>query len=424
MSKDSKLAGKIKWQIARFSGRLSEGLAKPLRRFIGDMIYGIQASRDVKLSNIARALQEEIKLIKTENRLSRNLAAMDLTEELNRRLCWEGSGLIQDDSVLAVDLSDIRKEYAKKLEYLAEVRDGSTGEIANGFWLCEIIGADVHGDKIVPLYGELYSHTADDFVSENTQLLKAIDLVTGMTGGRGIIAIDRGGDRYKILKPLLQRELRFVIRQKGDRHVILPGGRTVRLRNAVRWCKTTLRYNVVVERGGYKEEKQLGLGCLPVRLPKVPDEPLWLVVIRGFGEQPILLLTNVQPEEGREYPKRIAEIYLTRWKCDESYRFMKQAYNLEDVRVRRYVSLRNTYVLLHSIVYFVSVVIGAKTRLNLLFKKICERAQRLFEIAPFFHYAVAEGIHRILFASSPRPATKEPQQHHNQLRFAFARPPN
>ena len=424
MSKDSKLAGKIKWQIARFSGRLSEGLAKPLRRFIGDMIYGIQASRDVKLANIARALQEEIKLIKTENRLSRNLAAMDLTEELNRRLCWEGSGLIQDDSVLAVDLSDIRKEYAKKLEYLAEVRDGSAGEIANGFWLCEIIGADVHGDKIVPLYGELYSHTADDFVSENTQLLKAIDLVTGMTGGRGIIAIDRGGDRYKILKPLLQRELRFVIRQKGDRHVILPGGRTVRLRNAVRWCKTTLRYNVVVERGGYKEEKQLGLGCLPVRLPKVPDEPLWLVVIRGFGEQPILLLTSVQPEEGREYPKRIAEIYLTRWKCDESYRFMKQAYNLEDVRVRRYVSLRNTYVLLHSIVYFVSVVIGGKTRLNLLFKKICERAQRLFEIAPFFHYAVADGIHRILFASSPRPATKEPQQHHNQLRFAFARPPN
>ncbi len=139
MSKNSKLAGKIKWQIARFSGRLSEGLTKPLRRFIDDMVYGIQASRDVKLSNIARALQEEIKLVKTEDRLSRNLATMDLTEELNRRLCWEGSGLIEDDSVLAVDLSDIRKEYAKKLEYLAEVRDGSMGEIANGFWLCEII---------------------------------------------------------------------------------------------------------------------------------------------------------------------------------------------------------------------------------------------------------------------------------------------
>ncbi len=122
------------------------------------------------------------------------------------------------------------------------------------FGCVKLFGADVHGDKIVPLYGGLYSHAADDFVSENTQLLKAIDLVTRMTGGRGIIAIDRGWDRYKILKPLLRRELRFVIRQKGDRHVILPGGKTVRLRNAARWCKTTPRYNVVVEREGYKEE--------------------------------------------------------------------------------------------------------------------------------------------------------------------------
>jgi len=33
--------------------------------------------------------------------------------------------------------------------------------------------------------------------------------------------------------------------------------------------------------------------------------------------------------------------YLTRWKCEESYRFIKQAYNLEDVRVMSYRALRN-----------------------------------------------------------------------------------
>jgi hypothetical protein len=31
---------------------------------------------------------------------------------------------------------------------------------------------------------------------------------------------------------------------------------------------------------------------------------------------------------------RIVEIYLTRWKCEESFRYIKQCYNLEDIRVR------------------------------------------------------------------------------------------
>jgi hypothetical protein len=28
---------------------------------------------------------------------------------------------------------------------------------------------------------------------------------------------------------------------------------------------------------------------------------------------------------------RIIEIYLTRWKCNESFRYIKQCYNLEDI---------------------------------------------------------------------------------------------
>jgi len=46
------------------------------------MLYGIQASKDVKLSNISRVLNEEIRLIKTENRLSSNLDTVDFTEQI------------------------------------------------------------------------------------------------------------------------------------------------------------------------------------------------------------------------------------------------------------------------------------------------------------------------------------------------------
>ena len=423
MSDDSRLQGKIKRQITRFAGRLTDGWAKPLRRLVGQMLYGIQAAEDVKVSNIARSLNEAIPLIKTENRLCRNLAATDLTDRINRFLVWEGAGRVDADTVLALDLGDLRKEYAKAMEHLATVRDGSTGELAKGYWLCEVIAAHPYGERILPLYGELYSCEAEGFESENAEMLRAIERVGQATDKRGIWAIDRGGDRRKILIPLLDQQLRFVVRQDGDRHILLPGGRKCAAAEAARWCATDLERVVEVERDGRRTRLLLRLGSMEVRLPERTYTPLWLTVIRGFGQEPILLLTNVAPAKDGEHAAWIADVYPTRWKCEEAYRFVKQAYRLEDVRVRSYVALRNMYALVTAALYFVSVVIGAKAKLSLIFKRVCEKAKRFYEIATFYQYAVADGIHRLLFASPGGPAPPPPPSDPGQLLLAFAKPP-
>ena len=70
---DSKLRSRLKAQLTKFSTELCDGLSRPQEKFVAQMLFGIQASQDVKLSNIARSLNEEIPLIKTEDRLSRNL---------------------------------------------------------------------------------------------------------------------------------------------------------------------------------------------------------------------------------------------------------------------------------------------------------------------------------------------------------------
>jgi len=423
MGDDSRLEGKIKAQITRFASRLTDGWAKPLRRFVGEMLYGLQAAQDVKVSNIARSLAEKVRLIKTENRLCRNLARVDLTDRITRYLVWEGAGAVQADTVLALDLGDLRKEYAKAMEHLATVRDGSTGELAQGYWLCEVIAAHPYGDRIVPLYGELYSCAAEGFESENAILLRAIEHVSQATGGRGLWAMDRGGDRREILIPLLDRRLRFVVRSQGDRHVVLPGGRKCPVHEAARWCATDTERVVEVERDGRRTRLVLRLGAMEVRLPERLYTPLHLVVIRGFRAEPILLLTNLAPESGRDYTAFVADVYLTRWKCEEAYRFVKQAYRLEDVRVRSYVALRNVFALVLAVLYFVSVVIGAKAKLNLIFKRVCEKAKRFYEIATFYQYAVADGIHRLLFGSRSGPAPPPPPRDDGQLVLAFAKPP-
>jgi hypothetical protein len=424
MAEDSRLAGKIKSQITRFAGRLTEGCPKVLRRLVGEMLYGIQAAEDVKVSNVARALGDTIPLIKTENRLCRNLARVDLTDRINRFLMWEGAGAVQDDTVLALDLGDLTKQYAKAMENLATVRDGSTGELAKGYWLCEVIAAHPYGERILPLYGELYSCEAEGFESENAEMLRAIEQVSQATDKRGIWAIDRGGDRRKILIPLLDQQLRFVVRQDGDRHVLLSSGEKCSVSEAARRCATPIERSVDVERDGRRTRLTLHLGSMPVKLPERTYTPLWLVVIRGFGQEPIMLLTNLAPTKDREHAVWIADIYLTRWKCEEAYRFTKQAYRLEDVRVRSYVALRNVYALVTAALYFVSVVIGAKARLNLIFKRVCEKAKRFYEIATFYQYAVADGIHRLLFASPGGPLPPPPPAHPGQLLLDFAKPPS
>lgn len=422
MGEDSRLGSKIKSQITRFSGRLTEGMGKVTRRWVSEMIYGIQASKDVKVSEVSRSLNETVALIKTENRLCRNLAGEDMTERINRWTAWEGSGVVEEDTVLAIDLSDVQKPHAKKMEYLAGVRDGSTGEIGRGYWVCEVVAAHPQGERITPLYGELYAQEAEDFASENEQMLKAVSLVSAATEKKGIWAIDRGGDRRAIIFPLMDNALSFVVRQKGDRHILLPRGGRHRVDEAARWCKTLFEKVIEVEREGHVEKKHLKMGSMPVRVPERPDAPLWLVVIRGLAPHPILLLTNVVPAAGRHHAEWIAEVYLTRWKCEEAYRFLKQSYHLEDVRVRSYTALRNTYVLVHAVFYFVSVVIGTKAKLNLIFKKVCEKAKRFYEIAAFFQYAIADGIHRLLYASRTGPHVPKPSRDNGQLAFDFLNP--
>ncbi len=114
------------------------------------------------------------------------MKSAELEQELTPQLVKMGSPRIQSNTVLALDLSDLRKEYAQKMENLALVRDGSTGELHPGYWLCDVTAAEVHGSQIVPLYQKLFSVEAKDFSSENAEVLEAVDLIRAHTQGRAL----------------------------------------------------------------------------------------------------------------------------------------------------------------------------------------------------------------------------------------------
>ena len=251
--------------------------------------------------------------------------------------------------MLALDLSDIRKEYAQKMEYLATVRDGSTGELHLGYWLCDVTGAEVNGSEIVPLYQKLFSVEAKEFTSENAEMLAAVDLIRTHTQGRGIWAIDRGGDRKKLLEPLLDRGARFVIRSTGKGTVIDRRNLQGSVAEVAGRCRLRHQARIIKIQDEQEKAYDLRYGAEPIPLPG-RSEPLWLVVVAGFGEAPLMLLTNL-PIAAKDSQSLwwIVQIYLTRWKIEETFRFIKQSYNLEDVRVMKYQRLKNLVILVTAV---------------------------------------------------------------------------
>jgi hypothetical protein len=289
---DSKLRSRLKAQLTKFSSELCAGLSKPLTRFVSLMLFGIQSSQDVKLSNIARSLKEDISLIRSEKRLSRNLKSVELEKELTPQLVRMGSLRVQPNTVLALDLSDIRKEYAQKMEHLATVRDGSTGELHQGYWLCDVTAAEVNGSEIVPLYQRLFSVEAQDFTSENAEVLAAVDLIRAHTQGRGIWTMDRGGDRKTLREPLLDRGECFVIRSAGKRTVIDRRHLQGSVAEVAGRCRLRHQARIIKIQDGHEKIYELRYGAAPIRLPG-RSEQLWLVVVAGFGEETWMLPTDL-----------------------------------------------------------------------------------------------------------------------------------
>ncbi|MCL5269739.1 MAG: transposase [bacterium] len=110
-------------------------------------------------------------------------------------------------------------------------------------------------------------------------------------------------------------------------------------------CPMLYAETVWRERGdGTEQAIRLEFGYRQVRLPGF-TRPLWLLVVKGFGEEPLMILTTVALRKNRAVLWWVIEAYLTRWRIEETLRFAKQSYALEDVRVLGYQSLKNMMAL-------------------------------------------------------------------------------
>jgi hypothetical protein len=310
----------------KFIANLTENLSRPKAKFITELLCGIIFSEDLILTHIASKVPHPARLTAIAKRFRRQLTD---SRVFPKRILFNYLRIVRRrldvDSLFIVDLSDIAKPYAKKMENLSLVRDGDKGGLVTGYRCMEVYCRDKDG-IIWPLVLWPYSLEAEGQLSENAQILEILSVLDEYFGeGFGIWVFDRGFDRINLIEPFLASKRHFIIRQRGDRTVVLDNGVHIILRDLVE--------HLFADGGNW-------LVCKRVYLPDI-DKPLYVAAYKTKGyEQPIILLTDMVAEN-REPALQIRNRYAKRWAgCETSVQFLKSKIGLERFAVRRYQSMQ------------------------------------------------------------------------------------
>ena len=125
------------------------------------MLSSLLKEHHVHVTVLARSLGEPIAPKKTWERLNRNLSRHGIGDDVIRANMSKCANKIKLLPYCVIDVSDIQKPQATKMEGLCLVRDGDKSAknkkpvIGKGFYW--INGVMVGGNEIVPVYSEIYS---------------------------------------------------------------------------------------------------------------------------------------------------------------------------------------------------------------------------------------------------------------------------
>ena len=395
----NRLAGKLKEDLAVFSQKISKGMKCPVKKFILHMLYGILESNEVHLSEIARSLEESINLKKTIDRLSKNFSSFDGKENIMKNYIQLVKKEIDEkSSVIVIDNSDITKPCSKKMEALSDVRDGSTGEIKKGYLTIEAAVLS-KGNKIpLPVYEKVFSAAEKGFLSETDENLKCQEFLSANFRRTFIRTLDRGFDAKDYYRYFLERDEKFIIRVKKNRSIIYKN-KTCNIMDVAKKYKGNYCM-------GFTDRNDKKIQCkisyIPVRLCAFPQKDLVLVVVYGFGKNPMLLLTNMEIQETSQKKKLciiVTKVYLMRWRIEEYFRFKNQQFNFEDLRVMSLNSIRNLN-------FFATLAVGylgifySENNESPFMDKIFECSKRIYKIPKFVFYAMGYAFKQIFSKTS------------------------
>ena len=385
----------MKRDILNFSKKISEGVNKSTLKFIMDMQFGLAKSGSCLISEISRALDENIKLNYTIERLCDNLSNMyDDEKELiwNNYLDEVKKNVDLDNPIVLFDDSDINKEYSRKLEDLDRVIDASSQDkrIVNGYHVCEATILTKNEKQPLSIYSQIYSCKSENFESKNKYTIESIKTAEKLVGSNFTRVFDRGYDDNKIFNYMEKNKHKFVVRLDDQRVLLFKGIR----RNVEEVSKTRKGKIKMTALFDDNEEKELMISYTKAILPYNKKE-YTVVFVYGLSEEhPMKLLTNIKNAEKEDVIK-IVRLYLSRWRIEEHFRGKKQEYDFENMRVRTLKAMNNLNMMLTIHLGYIAMLVDKMDK-KLLVIKIIEASKSLRRKIIVWLSQISRGIKEIL----------------------------
>lgn len=397
MKNYSKEACVAKAGMLGFCRRICAGLGRPQEKLVTNMLYGIAIANSCHLTEIARALEENIGLKKTVDRLSRGLQRFAGHARLQDNYLKSVKRHIDKTTIYAIDESDIAKPYSTAMEAIHPVRDGSTGEIVPGYMTFEITALTHKTKTPLPVYERVYSAAEPGFVSQDDEVLKGLRFLSEQFGHGGIRVMDRGYDANVYMRYFIHTHERFIIRMKKNR-VVRHNGKSVNIEALAGQYKGKYAFKCTL----HGETVHCKVAEIPIHIYEFGEYPLYLVAVYGFGQKPMLLLSNCCGHDS-ELCTAIAKMYLLRWKIEEHFRFKKQQYGFEDFRIRTLNAIRTLHQLVTLLTGYLALLTQQPdTVISCVLRDAARAVPRSIKRKPkrFFHYELAAGFAKLLQKTS------------------------
>jgi hypothetical protein len=380
--------------LDEFLAPMQAHVDKPRKRFLTQAVRGIVLSGTLVVMELCRWIKDRCSdRVYQDKRLLNHLVSPrgDLTKAVTayrQSVARE----IPPDTPLIIDLTDLAKPRARKMQYLALVRDGSEGELVNGYWCIEVYACLKH-KRVLPLALDVYSIEDPAVGSQNLQIERVVQAVHQDLQGHGIWVADCGFDGLEAYETWFSLPGHFVVRQRGDRSIVTPQAVQLRVRDYVEWLQQHQRRRV-----GSQE-----IVFSPVRLPQ-RCESLYLVASwRPGAAEPLIVLTTLVVAN-LDQARQVLGYYRKRWVCEEAVQFLKMRVGFERFQVRRYEALQRLAILAMFAMGFLTWIL---LRSRDLTRRLFAWTSRFRREVQFVYYRLLDGLQE--FARLHPNALIEPQ---------------
>ena len=289
---------------------------------------------------------------------------------------------------------DITKDENTKFENLGYVLDGSKEHtLSRGYKIFEIDTID-NSNQPLSLISDLSSSSTESIndankeKNDNTTWIKKIEKVANLYG-KGTFILDRGFDGGIMMEKILNTGSNFIIRAKCLDRIVYLNGKKTKIKEIAKSHKGKYSFQTKID----GKITNLKVSSFNIKIKSADAKTLsnnlfTLVIIKGYGDSDAYMaLITSRKVSSKDDVLQVVKDYILRWNIEDNFRFKKQQYGLEKIKVRKYKRIQILSKMLSMFMSFNNIL-----NMSPLGKNVRDRVIQIREKINMWVLRVANGI--------------------------------